>query len=96
MIEWLLIFTTDNDFSHVDVTLRRCDSDRIFTRVDEEINSVNLVEIENCIINVINLYVPLRENVYALLDQGNITKNKLEKMMPKLSSRIHQVIYTNV
>jgi len=93
MIEWLLIFTTDNEFSQVDVILKRCDSDKIFTRVDEKIDSINLVEIENTIINVINLYVPLRENVYALLDQGNITKYKLEKMMPKLSSRIHQVIY---
>lgn len=93
MIEWLLIFTTDNKFSQVDVILKRCDSDKIFTRVDEKIDSVNLVEIENSIINVINLYVPLRENVYAVLDQGNITKCKLEEMMPKLSSRIHQVIY---
>jgi hypothetical protein len=96
MIEWLLIFTTDNKFSQVDVILKRCDSDKIFTRVDEKIDSVNLVEIENSIINVINLYVPLRENVYAVLDQGNFTKYKLEKMMPKLSSRIHQVIYANV
>lgn len=96
MIEWLLIFRTDNKFSQVDVVLKRSDSDKIFTRVDEKIDSVNLVEIENSIINVINLHVPLRENVYAVLDQGKFTKYKLEKMMPKLSSRIHQVIYANV
>lgn len=96
MIEWLLIFATDNEFSRVNVTLRRFDSDKILTMVDEEIDSVNLGDIENSIINVINLYVPLKENVYALLDEGNITKYKLEKIMPKLSSRIHQVIYANV
>lgn len=96
MIDWLLFFKIDDNFSHINIIFKRRDSDINCIRIDEKIDNENLIEIENIILNLINLYVPIRENVYVVLDQENITKYKLEKFMPKLSSRIHQVIYANV
>lgn len=94
MIDWLLFLNIDNDFSRLDIIFKRGDSNK--TYMSEKIDSGNLVEIEKSIINLINSYVPIREKVYVVLDQENITKYKLDKMMPKLLSRIHQVIYTNI
>ena len=94
MIDWLLFLNIDNDFSRLDITFKCGNSNKMY--MSEKIDGGNLVEIEKSIINLINSYVPMREKVYVVLDQENITQYKLEKMMPKLSSRIHQVIYTNV
>ena len=90
----LLFLKIDNDFSRLDITFKCGNSNKMY--MSEKIDGGNLVEIEKSIINLINSYVPMREKVYVVLDQENITQYKLEKMMPKLSSRIHQVIYTNV
>lgn len=110
MIDWLLFLKIDNNFSRFDVDRRRGTFSIIFKRGDsdktymdktwqgigENINIYNFVEIENFIMNLINSHVTIREKVYVVLNHENITKYSLEKMMPKLSSRIHQVIYTNV
>jgi hypothetical protein len=96
MIDWLLFFKTNKNFSQVDIIFKRGNSDKIYMRINEIIDSKNMREIENTIINLINLYVPVREHVYIVLDHKNISQYQLEKMMPKLSSRVHQVIYANV
>jgi len=96
MIDWLLFFKTNENFSQVDIIFKRGNSDKIYMRINEIIDSKNMREIENTIINLINLYVPVREHVYIVLDHKNISQYQLEKMMPKLSSRVHQVIYANV
>lgn len=96
MIDWLLFCKINNTFSRIDIIFKRGDSDKVFMRVNEIIDSQNLFEIEKNIINLINLYVPIREKVYLVLDQENPRKYQLEKMMPKLCSRIHQVIYASV
>ena len=96
MISWLLFLKTDNTFSHIDITFKRGDCDKTYMRISEMVNRENIIEIEQNILNLINLYVPVREHVYIVLDQENPRKYQLEKMMPKLSSRIHQVIYAGV
>jgi hypothetical protein len=96
MIDWLLFFKTNKNFSQVDIIFKRGNSDKIYMRINEIVDSKNMREIENTIINLINLYVPVREHVYIVLDHENINQYQLEKMMPKLSSRVHQVIYANV
>jgi hypothetical protein len=95
MINWLLFLKINTGTSTegtVDIIFKH--EDYIIT--DKKFDSGNLAEIELIIVNLINSHVPIIDKVYVVLDQENCTKNKLEKFMPKLLSRIHQVIYTNV
>ena len=93
MINWLLFLKINTGiFTSVDIIFKHDD----YIIMDKKFDSSNLAEIELIIIHLINSHVPIIDKVYVLLDQENCTKYKLEKFMPKLSSRIHQVIYTNV
>lgn len=102
MINWLLIlkintFTDDvvtrqGTFHSIDIIFKREDS----IIADDKFESGDLSEIDTRIVNLINSHVPIIDKVYVVLDQEKFKKFKLEKTMPKLLSRIHQVIYANV
>ena len=91
-VDWLLFFKTNNDFSYVDIIFKKSNSDKMYMRISEMVDDKNILEIEKHIINLINLYASIREPVYMVTDKQNNIKHMLEKSMPRLFSRVHQIL----